>query len=282
MALEGQQLGRYRLLQLLGTGGMGEVYLATDTLINRQVAIKVIRSEVSAYPDGGVAQESARLFQREMKAIEMLDHPHIMPLFDYGEATINGASLAYLVMPYRQEGSLAAWLKQRSTANLLSPQDVANFVSQAADALQNAHDHAIIHQDVKPANFLIRSAQGDSDHPELLLADFGVSKFSSATANASQSIRGTPTSMAPEQWEGAPVPATDQYALAIMAYELLTGRPPFQGGLSQLMCQHFNTPPPPPSSFNTRLSADVDTVLLHALAKKPAERFASIAALYKQ
>lgn len=208
----------------------------------------------------------------------MLDHPHIMPLFDYGEATINGASLAYLVMPYRQEGSLATWLKQRSTTNLLLPQDVANFVSQAADALQNAHDHAIIHQDVKPANFLMRSAQGDPDHPELLLADFGVSKFSSATANASQSIRGTPTSMAPEQWEGTPVPATDQYALAVMAYELLTGRTPFQGGLSQLMYQHFNTPPPPPSSFNARLSADIDTVLLHALAKKPAERFASIAA----
>jgi serine/threonine protein kinase len=278
MALEGQQLGRYRLLQLLGTGGMGEVYLATDTLINRQVAIKVIRSEVSAYPDAGVAQESARLFQREMKTIAMLDHPHIMPLFDYGEATINGASLSYLVMPYRQEGSLATWLKQRSTRNLLSPQDVSNFVSQAADALQNAHDHAIIHQDVKPANFLIRRAQGDPDHPELLLADFGVSKFSSATANASQSIRGTPTSMAPEQWEGMPVPASDQYALAVMAYELLTGRPPFQGGLSQLMYQHFNVAAPPPSSFNPRLSADVDTVLLHALAKKPAERFASIAA----
>jgi eukaryotic-like serine/threonine-protein kinase len=278
MALEGQQLGRYRLLQLLGTGGMGEVYLATDTLINRQVAIKVIRSEVSAYPDAGVAQESARLFQREMKAIAMLDHPHIMPLFDYGETTINGASLAYLVMPYRQEGSLATWLKQRSTTNLLSPQDVSNFVSQAADALQNAHDHAIIHQDVKSANFLIRRVQGDPNHPELLLADFGVSKFSSATANASQSIRGTPTSMAPEQWEGTPVPATDQYALAVMAYELLTGRPPFQGGLSQLMYQHFNVAAPPPSSFNPRLPADVDTVLLHALAKKPTERFASIAA----
>src|SRR5579863_7004982 len=278
MALEGQQLGRYRLQQLLGTGGMGEVYLATDTLINRQVAIKVIRSEVSAYPDPGVAQESARLFQREMKAIAMLDHPHIMPLFDYGEATVNGANLAYLVMPYRQEGSLATWLKQRPTRELLSPQDVAKFVSQAADALQHAHDHAIIHQDVKPANFLIRRVQGDPDHPELLLADFGVSKFSSATANASQSIRGTPTSMAPEQWEGAPVPATDQYALAVMAYELLTGRPPFQGGLSQLMYQHFNVAPPPPSAFNPRLSRDIDTVLLHALAKKPAERFASIAA----
>ena len=278
MALEGQQLGRYRLQQLLGTGGMGEVYLATDTVINRQVAIKVIRSEVSAYPDADVAQESARLFQREMKAIAMLDHPHIMPLFDYGEATVNGANLAYLVMPYRQEGSLATWLKQRPTRELLSPQEVAKIVSQAADALQHAHDHAIIHQDVKPANFLIRRVPDDPDHPDLLLADFGVSKFSSATANASQSIRGTPASMAPEQWEGAPVPATDQYALAVMAYELLTGRPPFQGGLSQLMYQHFNTAPPPPSSFNPRLSRDIDTVLLHALAKKPAERFASIAA----
>src|ERR1700682_1134940 len=115
MALEGQQLGRYRLQQLLGSGGMGEVYLATDTLINRQAAIKVIRSDVSSYPDAGVGQESARLFQREMKAIAMLDHPHIMPLFDYGEATINGASLAYLVMPYRQGGVLAGGVAGRCT-----------------------------------------------------------------------------------------------------------------------------------------------------------------------
>ncbi len=282
MPLEGQQFGRYRFEHLLGSGGMGEVYLATDTLINRQVAIKVIRAEVASYPNA--TQEASRLFQREMKAISQLDHPHILPLFDYGEETINSAgdrkssSYAYLVMPYRPEGSLVTWLQERGHMNLLTPGEVSHVVDQAADALQHAHNRKIIHQDVKPANFLIRSKEGHPDHPDLFLADFGVAKFSTATASASQSIRGTPTYMAPEQWEGSPVSASDQYALAVMAYELLAGRPPFQGPLLQVMYQHVHTPPPPPSTFNPRLNAEIDTVLSHALAKKPGERFASISA----
>ena len=283
MSLEGQQIGRYRLLRLLGSGGMGEVYLAEDAPINRQVAIKVIREEVSPYPVESAAKEAARLFQREARAIAALDHPHILPLYDYGEGIINGAPLTYLVMPYRPEGSLTTWLRQRSSSGLpqgklLDTQDVANFIGQAAEALQHAHDRQIIHQDVKPANFLIRSDRENPDHPDLLLADFGVAKISTATASASHSIRGTPAYMAPEQLDGHPVPASDQYALAVMAYELLTGRPPFQGNLSQVMYQHFQARPPAPSTLNPQLPRDVDTVLLHALAKKPEERFASVSA----
>jgi len=119
MSLAGQQLGRYRLQQVLGVGGMGEVYLAIDPVIQRQVAIKVIREEGSAYPNPTLTQESARLFHREMKAIATLDHPHILPLFDYGEEIVNGARLSYLVMPYRQEGTLATWLQQRQSGGLL-------------------------------------------------------------------------------------------------------------------------------------------------------------------
>lgn len=161
MSLEGQQLGRYRLVRLLGSGGMGEVYLAEDAPIQRQVAIKVIRTEVTAYPNTSTSQEMARLFQREARAIVALDHPHILPLYDYGEATLNGDTIAYLVMPYRPEGSLMLWLRQRSSSQgiPLSTQDVMHFVRQAAGALQHAHDHQIIHQDVKPANFLIHSNQ---------------------------------------------------------------------------------------------------------------------------
>ena len=112
-------------------------------------------------------------------------------------------------------------------------------------ALQYAHNHQIVHQDVKPSNFLIRSSDDASGRPDLMLADFGVSKSTSATATVSQTVRGTPAYMAPEQWDGAPVPATDQYALAILAYDLLSGRPPFQGSLSQVMYQHIHVTPQP-------------------------------------
>jgi tRNA A-37 threonylcarbamoyl transferase component Bud32 len=281
MSLEGQQLDRYRVVRLLGSGGMGEVYLAEDARIEQQVAIKVIRAEVSPYRDAQATQEAARLFQREAKAIAKLDHPHILPLFAYGEERIGNLTVIYLVMPYRQEGSLAAWLRKRSQTGLLSPQEAAHIVGQAASALQHAHDRQIIHQDVKPSNFLLRQRSETPmrpDLPDLFLADFGIARFSTATASASQSIRGTPTSMAPEQWEGHPVAATDQYALAVMAYELLTGRPPFQGAPGPLMYQHLTVSPPPPSTFNARLSRDIDTVLLRALAKKPEERFASVTA----
>jgi len=278
MSLAGQQLGRYRFQRLLGSGGMGEVYLANDTVINRQVAIKVIRAEASPYPDANAIREAARLFQREMKAIASLDHPHILALYDYGESRVNEATLTYMVMPYRPEGTLTSWLQRRGRAEPLSPQEVASLIDQAASALQHAHNRQIIHQDVKPANFLIQSDEENPSRLNLQLADFGVAKFNSATASASQAVRGTPASMAPEQWEGHPVPATDQYALAVMAYELLAGRPPFQGGLSQVMFQHFNTPPPAPSTFNTRIPRAIDIVLLRALAKKPDERFPSISA----
>jgi serine/threonine protein kinase len=275
MSLEGQQIDRYRILRLLGSGGMDDVYLAEDARIEQQVAIKVIRAEVSVQAN----QEAAHLFQREAKAIAKLDHPYILPLYDYGEERLGNMTVIYLVMPYRKEGSLTDWLRQHSQAGILAPQEVIHFIAQAASALQHAHDHQIIHQDVKPSNFLLRHRQETPMRPDLLLADFGIARLATATASASQSIRGTPTYMAPEQWEGHPVPATDQYALAVMAYELLTGRPPFQGAPGPLMYQHLMAPVPPPSSVNQHLSRELDAVLLHALAKKPEERFASMTAL---
>jgi serine/threonine protein kinase len=276
MDLEGLKLGHYQLLRLIGSGGMGEVYLAEDGRLYRQVAIKVIRSEVSSYPNAVANQDAARLFQREAKAIAMLDHPHILPLFDFGDEFANGVQYTYLVMPFRQEGSLANWLHQRSDANLLSVGDVEHFIRQAADALQYAHNHQIIHQDVKPSNFLIRTNSANADRPDLLLTDFGVAKLSTATSSVSHSVRGTPTYMAPEQWGANPVPATDQYALAVMSYELLTGRPPFQGSPMQMMYLHTQQQPQSPSSLNPQIPVDVDIVLLCALAKIPQTRFASI------
>ncbi|MFL5699463.1 MAG: serine/threonine protein kinase [Ktedonobacteraceae bacterium] len=278
MALEGIQLGQYRLIRLLGSGGMGEVYLAEDARINQQVAIKVSRTDAASYPNSDITRDAVRLFQREARAIARLDHPHILPLFSYGEENVNGISLTYIVMPFRREGSLANWLQEHSSAGLLSPQDVAYFIIQAAEALQYAHNNQIVHQDVKPSNFLIRTNPENPNRPDLLLADFGIARLSSATTSVSHSIRGTPAYMAPEQWSGDPVLATDQYALAVMAYELLTGRPPFQGSPMRMMYLHANALPQAPSTHNSRLSTTIDVVIVRALAKNPAERFPSIAA----
>ena len=279
MAREGQQLGRYHLIRLLGSGGMGEVYLAADASVQRQVAIKVIRTEVMPDYHTTSAQEALRLFQREARAVAALDHPNILPLYDYGEMATNDATIAYLVMPYRPEGSLVAWLRQRQSATPeLQANDIIFLLRQVAEALQYAHTHGIVHQDVKPANFLIRENQLFPNRPTLFLTDFGIARFITTTAQSSHNVRGTLAYMAPEQLEGYAVPASDQYALAIMAYELLTGRLPFQGSLAQVMHHHLTVQPPPPSTFNPSLSPTIDAVFFRALAKKPDERYASVIA----
>lgn len=143
-----------------------------------------------------------------MRTIARLNHPHILPLFDYGEAIVNGMPLPYMVMPFIQDGSLATWLKRRSSSRspLLSPLDAASIVQQAADALQHAHDQRIIHRDIKPSNFLVRLSQDNPDRPYLLLADFGLARLSDASMSKSLTIGGTPPYMAPEQWRGYPLP----------------------------------------------------------------------------
>lgn len=276
MLPKGTILGHYQLLQRIGVGGMGEVYLAEDTRLPRQVAIKVVRVEGEPYPNSATAQDAFRLFQREMRAIASLDHRNILNLIDFGEEIIEGMPTTYMIMPYRKEGSLNDWLQRYKTQELLSLDAIDSILLQAAAALQHAHGHQIIHQDVKPANFLIRENPGNPGRPDLLLTDFGVAKLTNATATASQHVRGTPAYMSPEQWESEPVPATDQYALAVMAYLLLTGRPPFEGRMEQVMRQHLMVAPKPPSAYNPQLSPAIDAVILQALAKKPEDRFPSI------
>ncbi len=269
MPLEGKQIGRYHIIRMLGSGGMGEVYLAEDARIDQQVAIKIVRTETGSSED----RTRYSLFLREAKTIALLDHPRILPLFDYGDAHLDDMALTYLVMPYRQDGSLSDWLRRRRVTRI-SPQEGMHILEQAADALQHAHDHYIVHQDVKPSNFLVRAGK----ELDIFLTDFGISRLATATSNSSQAIRGTPTYMAPEQWEGQPVFATDQYALAVTMHELLTGHPPFQGNPGHVMYQHINTLPRPASTFNPSLPVSVDAVLLRALAKRPEERFDTISA----
>ncbi|HET9919479.1 MAG TPA: serine/threonine-protein kinase [Ktedonobacteraceae bacterium] len=278
MALEELQNGRYHRVRLLGSGGMGEVHLMEDTRVSRRVAIKVIRSEAGSYPDSKEAKDAARLFKREARAIAALEHPNILPLYDFGEEIIDGTTVYYMVMPFCAEGTLADWQRQRGDATKLSVQDIAYIVDQAANALQYAHDHQVIHLDVKPSNFLIRSNTKNPHRPTVLLADFGLARNSATVASSSLTIRGTPTFMAPEQWGSNPVFASDQYALAIMIYQLLMGRPPFEGSMERLLNHHLSTQPLPPSTLKKDLTATIDSVILRALAKRPEDRFPSVTA----
>jgi eukaryotic-like serine/threonine-protein kinase len=198
MQLTGLQLGGYHILNQIGDGGMGEVYLAEDIRLSRNVAIKVIRIDKLLSPDPNVAQEAIRLFRREAKAIAKLDHEHILPLYQYDEEVIQGMRLFYIVMPLCLEGSLMTWLRKQNSNPQFAPEEASPILLQAADALQHAHDKEVIHLDVKPANFLLRS-QSNSNAPYLLLADFGIASIIHATTSAG--IRGTPTYMAPELWE---------------------------------------------------------------------------------
>lgn len=279
MSLEKRYFGRYYIRKLLGRGGAGEVYLADDLRVSGQVAIKVIWAEENPAVRAESPKQALRPFRREIKALSLLDHPNILRLLSTGEKAVQGRRCAYLVMPYYEEGSLDQWLQRNQLSPLILPEVVAHIMGQLADALQHAHNTGIIHQDVKPSNVLIRSSTS-TNHPNVLLADFGIAKFLTAISSASgHSIRGTHQYMAPEIWEGKPVPASDQYALAVMAYELLTGDLPFHGDTPvQLMYQHLRTSPPTPSTSNPHLSKLVDTVLLKALEKEPQDRFPSIAA----
>lgn len=173
-------------------------------------------------------------------------------------------------------GSFMVWLQHR-TPGTLSPQDVAHFVRQAANDLQQAHNLGIVHGNVNPESFLTRANSEHSDLPDILLAE-RQSNAASGTSTTNQAIPNYPTYRSPEQWHSTTVPASDQYALAVLAYQLLTWRFPFLGTQEQMMHQHLYVQPQPPSMFNPHIPPSLNGVLLRALAKRPEERFPSIVA----
>lgn len=283
MSLVGMELGCYRLLRLIGSGNRGEVYLADDLNNNRQVAVKIVQTRKRTGSDPTHVDDASTSFLGKCRAIAKLDHPNILPLYEFGKQTTEETMMMYIVMPFCHGGSLARWISGRGDSGLLPIHTIIHLVRQAASALQYAHYHGIIHQDVQPNNFLLRQESGSSNDPDLLLTDFNVSGgIDTASEIDTVTITGNPTCLAPEMCEGKPVFATDQYALAIMAYEMLTGRPPFTGDSAiTIIVKQLNEQPLPPSKLNPRLSADIDWVLLHALAKRPEDRFASISAFAK-
>src|SRR5579863_7431254 len=189
MLQQGQRLDVYRIMSYFQSGGMGEIYLAEELPIGRQVAIKVMRPEAIQYPNSEEARKASQLFRREAEAIAKLNHPYILPLYRFGEETIGGTSLMYMVMPYCEEKSLSDWMYHQGRTNL-SPREVAHIVQQAGEALQYAHDRGIVHLDVKPSNFLVRDHAETADRLNLQLADFGIARFT-GTSSMSQTVRGS-------------------------------------------------------------------------------------------
>ena len=258
----GTVLGRYRLLERAGVGGMSEVWKAEDGTLKRTVAVKVILGPVAA--DSTFRER----FLREARLVAGLEHPNVLPVFDYATATIDGEEVSYLVMPLVAGGSL----KSR-VSGPVPPALAVTWLSAIASALDHAHVKGILHRDVKPANVLMDS-QGRP-----LLADFGLARSTeiSSGLTATGTVLGTPLYMAPEQATGSALDGrADQYALAVIAFELLAGRVPFTADTPLgVLHQHVAAPPPPLSSVLPGTSPDVDAVLARGLAKKPAERFAS-------
>jgi serine/threonine protein kinase len=260
---------------------MGQVFLAEQLRLKRQVAMKVVTLDSkSDQSSGGLAP--AEELTREAQSLMALEHPHILPLYDAGRE----GDLAYLVMPYFPDGSLQDALRG-SPPKLrlpLPPGEALIYIEQAASALQYAHDRNFIHRDVKPANFLVRplarstSQSQSSPRLHLFLADFGLSKFV-AYSTSTTHLSGTPVFMAPEQFQGRPSQASDQYSLAILFYYLLTGQFPFLGSPVELMFKHMNEAPASPQVHVPALPETLARVVLRGIAKRPEDRYHSVIGL---
>ncbi len=259
-----ETLGRYRLVRRVGRGGMGEVWLAEDPHLLRQVALKIL--PVRKRDD----EEFLQRFEREARAAAALHHPHILPVHDYGQQQLpDNQAITYLVMSYVSSGSVEDRLKTLSNAQQMLTQDEAlAYLFQVAEAIDYAHAHKIVHRDIKPGNMLLR------DNNWLLLTDFGIARIlTDADAFTSGLYLGTPTYMAPEQAQGQAVPASDIYSLAVVAYQLFTGHLPFQADNPfALSFQHAFAPPSSPRIFNPALSPEFELALLRGLLKDPAQR----------
>ncbi|MFL5705079.1 MAG: serine/threonine protein kinase [Ktedonobacteraceae bacterium] len=269
MSFQTPQISGYRIIRLLGSGRMGEVYLAED-IRNPQQLVVLKRLRTDSQP------ETVQFFEHDARIIARLSHPHILPLLDYGQEMVNGTLVSYVVMPYCADGSLATWLQERGPNGTFLLEDIAHFTHQLAAGLQYAHDNGVVHLDVKPSNvFISRQPNG---LPDVMLSEFSIAKMAPDILSTGQALQGTPAYMAPEQWEGQAVPASDQYALAVLVYQLLTGHPPFQGDPEELMDKHLNTQPVPLSRINSSLSPQLDAVVLRGLAKVPGDRFVTVSA----
>jgi len=260
-SLSGTQIGQYILKHPIGKGGMATVYRARQLNIDRDVAIKVIS------PDLATDAEFVARFEREAQIIAKLQHPHILPVYDFGKHD----NLMYLVMRLMEGGSLAHELRQGP----VPVERVLELTKQVASALDYAHRRGIVHRDLKPTNVLL------DDLGNAYLTDFAIAKMisgGSATGlTQTGAVMGTPTYMAPEQWRAEPVDGrTEVYALGIIVYQMLLGQVPFAAETPHgLMYQHLDTEPPAPHTLKPDLPVTIEPVIAKALAKNRDERYAA-------
>jgi formylglycine-generating enzyme required for sulfatase activity/serine/threonine protein kinase len=264
-----QQFGRYRIIKALGKGAMGMVYLAEDTQLLRQVALKTPHFEQEPTPD------LLERFYREARAAANLRHPNICPVHDVGQ--IDGTH--YISMAFIDGHSLSAFIRSKPQPE----RQILIVVRKLAQALGEAHERGIVHRDLKPANIMVDKRN------EPIIMDFGLARQltreDSVRITQSGMLIGTPAYMSPEQIEGEPDkvgPASDQFSLGVILYELLTGQLPFRGSLSSVMAQIITKDPAPPSQLRTDLDPRIEALCLKMLAREPANRFASLAAVAEE
>ena len=254
------KVGRYEVIQELGRGGMAVAYLAKDPFMKREVVAKVMMGNLTADP------EFARRFEQEAQVIAGLEHPFIVPVYDFGYHEHE----PFIVMRYMTGGSAEGLIRQKGT---LSPAEAGKIIERMGAALDAIHTRGIVHRDLKPANVLIDSS-GDS-----FLADFGLVKIMGSSGNLSgRFILGTPAYMAPEQvyGQGEITLKADIYALGIMLYEMLTGRCPYwDEEIPRLLMKHVTEPVPKITEARADISPALEAVIMQALAKDPNARFGS-------
>ncbi len=270
----GEQIAGYRLEEQIGQGGMAVVYRAHDDRLDRRVALKLLAP--------GLASDTAfrTRFIRESRAAAAVDHPNIIPVYDAGDA----GGFLFISMRYVQGGDVRSLI---ADGQPLPPARAWNIISQVAAALDAAHAHGLVHRDVKPANMLLDASgrtgsgnRGSSDEPHdhVYLSDFGISKTTVASnLTSTGQFVGTLDYIAPEQVEGQGIDGrTDEYSLACTAFELLSGGPPYRRSLGlALINAHLSEPPPSLVARRSELPPAVDLVLAKAMAKAPAQRYAT-------
>lgn len=262
-SLVGKSLGQFRIVERIGAGGMATVFKAYQSVLDRYVAVKVLPDYHARDP---IFKER---FLREARAVARLDHPNIVQIYLFGEEE----NITYIVMQYIDGGTLKDKLRQ---SGALSPADAIKYVVQAAEGLGAAHEHGIIHRDVKPANMLLRK------DGHLLLSDFGIVKILEGTTNLTRvgTGIGTPQYMSPEQGTGQQVDASsDIYSLGIVMFHCLTGRVPFNADSPlTITVKHLNEPLPVAFLRQVNVPEPIERVIVKMTAKVPAERYQTTAA----